>query len=118
MNKDGKRPRPDKPSQPTSKKKFYNQDSSIGSNDKVCNNNSQGGGYAFEMSRCTTCGKQHLGRSLAGMDGFFGYVNRFHTMRDWMVLKAICKETNQANHDGLDPNASKRNCFYALRARK
>ena len=49
---------------------------------------------------------------------FFGCVSRFHTMRDWMVLKAIWKETNQANHDGLDPNASKWNCFYALRARK
>uniref|UniRef100_M1DIJ9 Gag-pol polyprotein n=1 Tax=Solanum tuberosum TaxID=4113 RepID=M1DIJ9_SOLTU len=92
MNKEEKRARPDEQGQPRYKKRFYNQDSPMVNNDRVSNPNSQGGkgsGSSFERSICAKCGKQHLGR-----------------------------ETNQASHDGLDPNAPKKNRFYVLQANK
>ena len=53
----------DEPSQPTSEKRFYSKDYSIGNTDRVSNKNSQGGSggvYTYERSNCTTCGKQLL----------------------------------------------------------
>ena len=82
MNRDGKRARSDEPSQPKSKKRFYNQDSSMERKGRVPNQNSQAGGYTYERPKCTTCGKQHLGKCLVGTDGCFGCINKGHKMRD------------------------------------
>ena len=41
---------------------------------KVSNQNPQGGNYAFERHRYTTCRKQHFGRCLAGMHVAWGVV--------------------------------------------
>ena len=75
MNIYGKRYRSDEPSKHKSKKWFYNQDSSMVNKDRASNRNSQGGsggGLSFERNGCTTCGKPHLGKCLAGKDGYFG----------------------------------------------
>ena len=89
MNRDGKRHRSNEPSQPKSKKRFYNQDSSVGIKDSVPNHNYQGGsggGYTHERPKCTTCGKQHLDKCIVGKDGYFGCGIRGHKMRDFPVL--------------------------------
>ncbi|XP_049406176.1 uncharacterized protein LOC125869781 [Solanum stenotomum] len=75
-----------------------------------------GGGSTFERPWCATCGKQHLGKCLAGTDGCFECGSKGHKMRDFPTLKAKGKETNQVAHDDLDPNAPKRNHFYILQA--
>ncbi|XP_049382853.1 uncharacterized protein LOC125847230 [Solanum stenotomum] len=77
-----------------------------------------GGGFTFERPRCATCGKQHLGKCLAGKDGCFGCWSKGHKIRDCPTLKAKGKETNQVSHDGPDPNAPTRNHFYMLQANK
>ena len=69
MTKDGKIPMQDESSQPSFKKKFYNQESFLGNKNKVSTKNYEGVGYALERPKCTSCGKQHLGRCLADTDG-------------------------------------------------
>ena len=66
---EGMRSRSDDSSHQKPKKRFYNQDSSMGNKDKDPNQNSQGGGHSFKRTRWPTCGKQHLGRCLASKDG-------------------------------------------------
>lgn len=77
MTGDGKRETSNESSQPNSNKRFFNQDSSMGKKDRVFNKNSQGGGHAFKMPRCTSCAKKHSGRCLSNMDGCFicGYTD-------------------------------------------
>ena len=118
MNRDGKRPRSDEQSQLKSKKRFFNQDYSMGNKDKVSNKNSEGSGYAYERPMCTSCGKQHLDRCHSGTDGCFGCVNTGHKMRYFPTHKGKEKEVNEAPHDYPYPNAPKRNRFYALRAKE
>ncbi|XP_015084156.1 uncharacterized protein LOC107027518 [Solanum pennellii] len=114
----GKRSRSDESSQPKSKKRLYNHGSSLGNKDRHSNQNSQEGGYAYERPRCTSSGKKHLGRCLAGKECCFGCGNRGHKIRDCPNLKAKGKEVNQAPHGGTDPNAPMRNHFYALEAKE
>lgn len=95
--------------------KFYITNSlPWGLKDRVLNLNSKGGGHILERSRCATCGKQHLGKGIAGTDGLFGCSNKGHKMRDIPNLKEKGKEVNEAPQGGLDRNAPKWNCFYAL----
>ncbi|XP_049352803.1 uncharacterized protein LOC125817312 [Solanum verrucosum] len=121
MNRKLKRSTPDEQGQPKSKKRFYNQDSLMVNKGKVFNSNVQGGnggGSSFERYKCTTCGKQNLGKCLVDTDECFGCGKKGHKMRDWPTLSAKGKETNQAPHGGPDPNAPKRNHFYVLQSNK
>ncbi|XP_027768523.1 uncharacterized protein LOC107003811 [Solanum pennellii] len=118
MTRDGKRPRSNELSQPKDKKRFFNQEFSMGNKDRGSNQNSQGGGYSYERPSCTSCGKQHLGRDIASTDGCFGCGYRGHKMIDSPNLNEKVKEVNQAPHDCRDPNAPKRNRFYALGAKE
>ncbi|TMW84845.1 hypothetical protein EJD97_024254 [Solanum chilense] len=68
-----------------------------------------------DRTRCPTCGKQHLGRCLAGTDDCFACGNRGHNMRDFPNIKSRGKEVNEAS---LDPNAPKKNPFDGMGARK
>ena len=96
MNWYKKRTRSDDPSQSNSKKELYNKDSSILRKDKVSKKNSKIGGYSFESPWFTTCGKQQLGKCLAGTDWCFGYGIKVHKMRYFPTLKAK-REGDQQN---------------------
>ncbi|XP_049406077.1 uncharacterized protein LOC125869664 [Solanum stenotomum] len=116
-----KRSRLNEQSQPRSKRRFSNQDSQMVNNDRVSNTKSQGwygNGSSFDRSRCAKCGKQHLGKCLAGTDGCFGCGKKGHKMRDCPTLSAKGRDDNQASLDGSDPNAPKRNRFYVVQANK
>ena len=67
--------------------RFYHQYYFIENEDKAPNKNSQGGCHSFERTRCPTCGKQHLGRCLAKMDGYFACGNEGHNMRDFPNIR-------------------------------
>ena len=54
MTSDKKRPISEESCQPKAKKRFFNQDSSMGNRDRVSNQNSQGGGYAYERQMFTS----------------------------------------------------------------
>ena len=78
-----KRPRSDDSSHQEPKKRFFPQDSSIGNKDRDLNKLSQGGGHTFERTRCTSCGKKHLGNRLARTDGYVVCGNRVRRVRDF-----------------------------------
>ena len=59
ITRDGKRPISDDSSPLMSKKRFYNQDTSMGNKYRVFNQNCQEGGYAFERPRSTSCRNRH-----------------------------------------------------------
>ena len=52
----GKRPRSDDSSYQKTKKRFFHEESSMGSEDRDPNRNSQYGGHTFEWSRCASYG--------------------------------------------------------------
>ena len=116
-NMDGKGHMINEQSQPKPKKRFYHKETFMGKKDKVSNQNSQECCHAFQRYRCATCGKQHLGKCLSNTDGFLCGGNSGHKMRDFPNLKAKEKTVNQYPQGGLDPNAPKKNCFYALGSR-
>ena len=69
----------------------------------------------IKRPRCLTCGKQHGGKCLARMDGYYSCVHKVHKMRDCPNFKSMGKDVNQAS---LDPNAPKNNISYEMGARK
>ena len=112
---EGMRSRSDDSSHQKPKKRFYNQDSSMGNKDKDPNQNSQGGGHSFKRTRWPTCGKQHLGRCLAGPNGCFACGNKIHKMKDYPNIEERGKEVNQAS---LDPNSLKKNSSHGMSDKK
>ncbi|XP_069152784.1 uncharacterized protein [Solanum lycopersicum] len=108
IRQEGERPRSDNSSHQKPKKRSYHQDSSMGNKHRVPNNNSQGNGHTFERTWCTSCGKQHMGRCLTGMDGCFACRNKGHKMRDCPNIKSRGKEVKQAPQGCLDPNVPKK----------
>ncbi|KAK4721400.1 hypothetical protein R3W88_011633 [Solanum pinnatisectum] len=104
VNQDLKRGRPNEQGQPRLEKGAPNQDST--SAPKV--NQEKGGGSQFSKPTCTTCGKRHYGKCLAGTNGCYG-CGKMTTRR---------REAKQASLSGSDLDAPKRNRFYALQANK
>ncbi|XP_049364344.1 uncharacterized protein LOC125829124 [Solanum verrucosum] len=103
------------------KRRSSNQDSPMVNKDGVYNPNSQGGnggGSSFERSTCAKCGKQHLGKCLAGTDGCFGCGKKGHKMRECPTLSAKGREAKQASYDGTVPIPPNYGRFYALRSRE
>ncbi|XP_049414724.1 uncharacterized protein LOC125877484 [Solanum stenotomum] len=109
-----KRGRSDEKGQPRFNKRAPNQDSS--SAPKF--NEEKGGGSQFSKPLCTTCGKMHHRKCLAGTSGCYGCGKHDHQVRNCPTLIARGKEAKQASYVGLDPNSLKKNHFYVLEANK
>lgn len=86
--RDWRRPRVEEPSKPKPKKRFYQQNTFLGNNDRSPKENSQGGGHAFERSICVTGGKKHLGKYLVAKAGCFGCDSKFYKIRYCTNLNA------------------------------
>ncbi|TMX00843.1 hypothetical protein EJD97_025840 [Solanum chilense] len=132
INRDGNRPRVDEPSQPNPKKRFYNEDPSMGNKDrtselkvipilvKACltgphdRPNDEASGARHTVSP----GRREARQFRVRVSGVARGVLRGHKMRDFPNHKEKGNEVNQAHHDGLDPNAPKRNHFYELGAKE
>ncbi|KAK4717963.1 hypothetical protein R3W88_016301 [Solanum pinnatisectum] len=109
-----KRGRSDEQGQPRLKKRSPNQDSS--SAPKA--NEEKGGGFQSSKPLCTTCGKRHHGKCLADTSGCYGCGKHDHQVRNCPTYTAWGREAKQASYVGADPNALKKNRFYALEANK
>uniref|UniRef100_M1DQR2 Gag-pol polyprotein n=1 Tax=Solanum tuberosum TaxID=4113 RepID=M1DQR2_SOLTU len=114
MNRDLKRGRSDEQGQPRFKKRTPNQDSSSASKA----NEEKSGGSQFSKPLCATCGKRHHGKCLASTSGCYGCGKSDHQVRNCPTLAARGREAKQASYVGPDPNAPKKNRFYALEANK
>ncbi|XP_049348155.1 uncharacterized protein LOC125812718 [Solanum verrucosum] len=104
----------DEQGQPRLKKRYPNQDSS--SAPKA--NEEKHGGIQSSKLLCTTCGKRHNGKCLVGTSGCYGCGNPDHQVRNCSTFTARGREAKQASYVGLNPNAPKKNRFYALKANK
>ncbi|XP_049347855.1 uncharacterized protein LOC125812397 [Solanum verrucosum] len=81
-NREIKRVRSDEKGQPWFKKRAPNQDSS--STPKV--KQEKGGGALISKPTCTTCGKRHYGKCLAGTNGCYGCGKNDHQVKDCPTL--------------------------------
>ncbi|XP_049386667.1 uncharacterized protein LOC125850871, partial [Solanum stenotomum] len=114
MNRNVKRGRSDEQSQPRFKKRAQDQDFS--SAPKV--NQDKGGESQFSKPTCTTCGKRHYGKCLAGTNGCYGCGKNDHKVKDCPTFTARGREAKQASKDGMVPIPPNYGRFYALQASK
>ncbi|XP_049378070.1 uncharacterized protein LOC125842809 [Solanum stenotomum] len=104
---------------PRFKKKFSNQSSSNAPKTnkyKVSNPKPQAGnrgGSSMEKLTCAKCGKKHEGKCLVGMGVCYGCGKSGHQLKDCPTRMAKGKEGNQSPPSGSNPNAPKKNHFYA-----
>ncbi|WMV13633.1 hypothetical protein MTR67_007018 [Solanum verrucosum] len=112
-NRELKTGRSDEQGQPRLKKRSPNQDSS--STPKV--NQERCGGPSFSIPTCTTCGKKHFGKCLAGTNGCYGCGKNDPQLRNCPTLAAKEREAKQASPNVPDPYATKNSCFYVLQTR-
>ncbi|XP_049389639.1 uncharacterized protein LOC125854160 [Solanum stenotomum] len=113
-NKELKRSRYNEQGQLRFKRRDPNQNSSNTSKF----NKEKGGGPQFSKPACTTCGKRHYGKCLAGTNGCYGCRKNDHKVNDFPTLAAKEREAKQDSLNDPDPNAPKRNRFYMLQANK
>jgi len=74
----------------------------------------RGGGPYVEKPICTKCGRKHEGKCLVGTGNCYGCGKSGHMRRDCPMLKAQGRENAQAQASGPNPDAPKKNRFYAL----
>ncbi|XP_049397185.1 uncharacterized protein LOC125861296 [Solanum stenotomum] len=113
-NRELKRGGSDEQGQPRFKKRAPNQNSS--SAPKV--NEEKGSGPPFSKPLCTTCGKRHHEKCLAGTSGCYGCGKHDHQVRNCPTLTARGREAKQTSYVGPYPNVPKKNRFYALQAKE
>uniref|UniRef100_M1DHA6 Gag-pol polyprotein n=1 Tax=Solanum tuberosum TaxID=4113 RepID=M1DHA6_SOLTU len=113
-NRELKRVRSDEQGQSRFKKRAPNKDSS--STPRI--NQEKGNGSPFPKPICTTCGKKHYGKYLAGTSGCYGCVKNDHQVRNSPTLTAKGREDKQVSLNGLDLDAPKKIRFYVLQAKE
>uniref|UniRef100_M1DTJ2 Polyprotein n=1 Tax=Solanum tuberosum TaxID=4113 RepID=M1DTJ2_SOLTU len=76
----------------------------------------RGDGPYVKKPICTKCGRKHEGQCLVGTGNCYGCGKSGHMRRDCPMLKAQGKENAQAQASGPNPDALKKNRFYALQS--
>ncbi|KAH0661557.1 hypothetical protein KY284_026488 [Solanum tuberosum] len=77
----------------------------------------RGGGPYVEKPICKKCGQQHKGKCLVGTGNCYGCGKSGHMRRDCPMLKAQGRENAQAQANGPNPDAPKKNHCYTLQSR-
>ncbi|KAH0784229.1 hypothetical protein KY290_003827 [Solanum tuberosum] len=77
----------------------------------------RGGGPYVEKPICAKCGRKHEGKCLVGTGNCYGCGKSGHMRRDCPMLKTQGRENAQAQASGPNPDAPKKNHFYALQSR-
>ncbi|XP_049346806.1 uncharacterized protein LOC125811345 [Solanum verrucosum] len=75
------------------------------------------GGPYVEKPICPKCGRKHKGKCLVSTGNCYGCGKNGHMRRDCPMLKAQGRENAQAQVSGPNPDAPKKNHFYALQSR-
>ena len=81
-------------------------------------NHEGGGGPQIAKPTCSTCGKKHFGKCLAGTNGCYGCGKNDHKVIDCPNIVAKGREAKQASKDGTVPIPPNYCRFYALQASK
>ena len=63
------------------------------------------------------CGRKHEGKCLGCTSNFYICGNNVHMKMDFPMLKDQGRKNAQTQESGLNSDAPKKNCFYALQSR-
>uniref|UniRef100_M1DDH3 Gag-pol polyprotein n=1 Tax=Solanum tuberosum TaxID=4113 RepID=M1DDH3_SOLTU len=114
VKKELKRGKSDEQGQRRFKNRAPNQDFSSAPNV----NQERGGGSQFSKPTCSTCGKKHFGKCLAGTSGCYGCGKNDHKVRDCPTLTARGRDAKHASYGGPNLDDQKKTRFYALQVKK
>ena len=71
----------------------------------------------MEKPICAMCGRKYEGKYLVGMGNYYSYGKSDHMMRYCPMMSSQGRENAQAQESAPNPDAPKKNHFYALRSR-
>ena len=71
----------------------------------------------MDRTTCVKCCKKHEGKFLSNMGICYGCGKSGHQLKDYRIRMPKRMKSTQDPTNNTKPDASKKNCFYALRSR-